>query len=141
MHSIMYPKVVSLIALSTLLAAPLAGAQPATNPSGQLSITSDAQEANTKTGEIVAIGNVHIDYPIKKVAATADRAVYLTKEKKIILTGNVRAVQDKNRINSETLTYFIVAGVFKAEPKDRSKQVESFITIPPEETPSSSNPK
>jgi lipopolysaccharide export system protein LptA len=134
-------KVVSLIALSTMLIAPLAGAQPATNPSGQLSITSDAQEANTKTGEIVAVGNVHIDYPIKKVAATADRAVYLTKEKKIVLTGNVRAIQDKNRINSETLTYFIVAGVFKAEPKDKSKQVESFITIPPEETPSPSNPK
>lgn len=137
----MDPKVISLIALSTMLAAPSIGAQPSLSPSGQLSITSDAQEANTKTGEIVAIGNVHIDYPVKKVTATADRAVYLTKEKKIILTGNVRAIQDKNRINSETLTYFIVAGVFKAEPKDKNKQVESFITVPSEENASSSNLK
>ncbi|AGY60098.1 LptA/OstA family protein [Gloeobacter kilaueensis] len=110
-----------------------AAAQTPGRDGGQLSINSDTQEANTKTGEIIARGNVHIEYPARKVIADAEQATYLTKEKKIILQGNVRAVQGDNRIDAEIVTYLIKEGVFKAEPKEKGKQVRSIYTVPPDE--------
>jgi len=100
---------------------------------GELSISSDVQEANTKTGEVVATGNVRILYPARRVVATADRAVYYPKERKIVLTGNVKAVQDKNRINTDFMTYFLVSGKILAEPGEKGKQVDTVWVVPPEE--------
>ena len=125
-----------------------ASAQTARTSGGQLSILSDTQEANTKTGEVVARGNVRIDYPARKMSATAEQAVYRTREKKIILTGNVRAFQEKNRIFSDEVTYLINEGVFQAKtnvaPDSKiKKQVESSYEIPPDpvQTTSSSPAK
>lgn len=97
---------------------------------GQLSISADSQEANTGTGVIVARGNVRIEYPARKVTATAEQATYSSKEKKIILTGNVSLIQDENRINAEKVTYFIDKGLFQADPKSK-QQVRSTYNVSP----------
>ncbi|UFP94143.1 ostA-like family protein [Gloeobacter morelensis MG652769] len=101
---------------------------------GQLKITSDIQEADTKSGVVIARGNVRIEYPARKVVATAEKATYLRDEKKIILSGNVRVVQDENRMNAEVMTYFIDKGLFDAQPPS-GKQVEAVYTVPPSEDP------
>lgn len=109
----------------------------------QLSISSDLQEANTKTGNVLATGNVRIEYPARRVVATADKAIYYRKERKIVLTGNARAIQDKNRITAETLTYLLNAGVFQATPKEKGQQVTAIYTVPQDEVQDStpSTPK
>lgn len=127
-----------------LMTGSLASAQTARTGGGQLSILSDTQEANTRTGEVIARGNVRIDYPARKMSATAEQAVYRTREKKIILTGNVRAFQEKNRIFSDEVTYLISEGVFQAKTNvaadsKSKKQVESIYNIPPDDVQTTSS--
>jgi len=112
---------------SGLLGLPIANAQ--TEPNRALTLRSDVQEANAKTGVITARGNVQIFYPARKIQATAAQAQYFSRERRIILSGNVYVLQEGNSLRGETITYLIDEGRFVALPQP-SKQVEAIYILP-----------
>jgi lipopolysaccharide export system protein LptA len=99
-----------------------------------LKITSDIMEVyNTEdkkeTDEIVAIGNVVITRGLKR--ATGDRAVYLDKLQKIILTGTPKATawEEDNMVEGREMIFLLEKDRFvvnqrvrmKIYPKDEEK--------------------
>jgi lipopolysaccharide export system protein LptA len=102
----------------------------AQTPSGEGAITlrSDLQESNSQTGVITAKGNVKINYPARQIQATAAQAQYFTRERRLVLTGNVYILQQGNSMRAETMTYLIDEGRFIATPKS-DRQVESTYIL------------
>jgi lipopolysaccharide transport protein LptA len=94
---------------------------------GDLTITSDileiynSGEENKETDEIVAIGNVVITRANKK--AKGDRAVYLDKLQKIILTGKPTATawEDKNIIQGKEMIFLLEKDRFVVNNRVRMK--------------------
>ncbi len=101
--------------------------QPA-EPSRPLTLRSDIQEANSKTGVITARGNVQIYYPSRQIQATAAQAQYYSRERRIILTGDVYVLQKGNSLRGETITYLIDEGRFVALPQ-APRQVEAIYLV------------
>ena len=95
---------------------------------GEISLKSDVQESNSQTGIITARGNVQIDYPARQIQATAAQAQYFSRERRLILTGNVYVIQEGNSMRAESMTYLIDEGRFVATPKS-DRQVESTYII------------
>src|SRR6478672_4703117 len=103
--------------------------------SRELTGRSDVQEANSKTGVVTARGNVQMYYPARQIQATAAQAQYFSRERRIVLTGNVYVLQQGNSLRGENITYLIDEGRFVALPQT-SKQVESiYIVADPAPTP------
>ena len=99
---------------------------------GQITLKSDVQESNSQTGIITARGNVKIDYPARQIQATAAQAQYYSRERRLILTGDVYVIQAGNSMRAETLTYLIDEERFIATPQG-DRQVEStYIITDPE---------
>ncbi|MFN3927392.1 MAG: LptA/OstA family protein [Pseudanabaenaceae cyanobacterium] len=95
-----------------------------------ITIRSDVQEANARTGVITARGNVRIDYPARQLVGTAAQAQYFTDEQKIVLSGNVVVTErGVNTIRAETITYLVNEGQFVALPPT-NQQVESVYILP-----------
>lgn len=94
---------------------------------GDLNINSDileiynSGEEKKETDEIVAIGNVIITRASKK--AKGDRAVYLEKLQKIILTGNPTATawEDKNIIQGKEMIFLLEKDRFVVNDRVRMK--------------------
>lgn len=94
---------------------------------GDLKITSDileiynSEENKNETDEIVAIGNVIITRANKK--AKGDRAVYLDKLQKIILTGSPRAIawEDQNVIEGKEMIFLLEKDRFVVNERVRMK--------------------
>ena len=93
---------------------------------GDLKITSDIMEIyNTEdkkeTEEIVAIGNVFITRGLKR--AKGDKAVYLDKLQKIILTGTPKATawEERNMIEGRELIFLLEKDRFFANNRVRMK--------------------
>jgi len=105
-------------------------------PSRPLTLRSDIQEANSKTGVITARGNVQIYYPSRQIQATAAQAQYFSRERRIILTGDVYVLQKGNSLRGETITYLIDEGRFVALPQ-APRQVEAIYLVQdsPAQTP------
>ncbi|MEM7760044.1 MAG: LptA/OstA family protein [Cyanobacteria bacterium P01_A01_bin.40] len=100
---------------------------------GSITLKSDVQESNAKTGIITARGNVRIDYPARQIQATAAQAQYYSRERRLILTGNVYVIQEGNSMRAEEMTYLIDEGRFIATPQT-DRQVEStYIITEPQE--------
>ena len=124
-------------ALATIISAiPLSVYAPqlaAQSPeSGSITLKSDVQESNAETGIITARGNVKIDYPARQIQATAAQAQYYSRERRLVLTGNVYVIQEGNSMRAETMTYLIDEGRFIAAPQS-DRQVEStYIITEPE---------
>ncbi|MCY7392557.1 MAG: OstA family protein [Leptolyngbyaceae cyanobacterium CAN_BIN12] len=97
-------------------------------PSRPLTLRSDIQEANSKTGVITARGNVQIYYPSRQIQATAAQAQYFSRERRIILTGDVYVLQKGNSLRGETITYLIDEGRFVALPQ-APRQVEAIYLV------------
>ncbi len=97
-------------------------------PGRALTLRSDVQEANAKTGVVTARGNVQINYPSRQIQATSAQAQYFSKERRIILTGDVFVLQEGNSLRGETVTYLIDEGRFIAHPQPTS-QVESIYIV------------
>ncbi|WP_319422256.1 LptA/OstA family protein [Pleurocapsa sp. FMAR1] len=95
---------------------------------GEITLKSDVQESDSQTGIITARGNVQIDYPARQIQATAAQAQYFSRERRLILTGNVYVIQDGNSMRAESMTYLIDEGRFVATPKS-NRQVESTYII------------
>lgn len=98
---------------------------------GAITLKSDIQESNSETGIITARGNVQINYPARQIQATAAQAQYYSRERRLILTGNVYVIQEGNSMRAESMTYLIDEGRFIATPQS-DRQVEStyIITTP-----------
>ncbi len=94
-----------------------------------LLIQADIQEANSKTEVVTARGNVRLNYPSRKVQASANLAQYYIKQKRIILTGNVVINQNGNTLEGESVIYLIDEGKFIANPKVK-QQVRSNYILP-----------
>ena len=122
--------------LNVTLFAPLKAIAQA--PSGAITLKSDIQESNSQTGVITARGNVQINYPARQIQATATQAQYYSRERRLILTGNVYVLQKGNSLRAEEMTYLIDEGKFIAKPQS-DRQVEStyIITAPDKEVESS----
>lgn len=101
---------------------------PPTQPGQPLTLRSDVQEANSKTGVITARGNVQIYYPARQIQATSAQAQYFSRERRIVLTGNVYVLQQGNSLRGETITYLIDEGRFVALPRS-PKQVEAIYIL------------
>lgn len=94
---------------------------------GDLTINSDileiynSGEDKKETDEIVAIGNVVIVRANKK--AKGDRAVYLDKLQKIILTGSPKATawEDKNIIEGKEMIFLLEKDRFVVNDRVRMK--------------------
>jgi lipopolysaccharide export system protein LptA len=99
------------------------------------------QEANAVTGVITARGNVQINYPARQIQATAAQAQYYSRERRIVLSGDVYVLQEGNSLRGETITYLIDEGRFVALPEPQ-EQVEAIYLVPdpnaPAERPASS---
>ncbi|MDX2239596.1 MAG: LptA/OstA family protein [Leptolyngbyaceae cyanobacterium bins.302] len=93
-----------------------------------LTLRSDVQEANSKTGVITARGNVQIYYPARQIQATSAQAQYFSRERRIVLTGDVYVLQQGNSLRGETITYLIDEGRFVALPRT-PKQVEAIYIL------------
>ena len=94
-----------------------------------LTLQSDIQEANAKTGVVTARGNVQIDYPARAIRATSAQVQYFSRERRIVLSGNVYVVQDGNSLQGETITYLIDEGRFIALPGGDKEQVQSIYQV------------
>lgn len=93
-----------------------------------LTVRSDIQEADQKTGVITARGNVQLWYPARQIQATAAQAQYYSRERRIVLTGNVYILQQGNSIRGEQVVYLIDEGKFIAQPQP-NRQVESIYIV------------
>ena len=93
---------------------------------GDLKITSDIMEVynsedKKETDEIVAIGNVVVTRGLKR--ATGDRAVYLDKLQKIILTGTPKATawEEDNMVEGREMIFLIEKDRFVVNERVRMK--------------------
>jgi lipopolysaccharide transport protein LptA len=93
---------------------------------GDLKITSDILEIyNTEdkkeTEEIIAIGNVFITRGLKR--GKGDKAIYIDKLQKIILTGTPKAIawQESNMIEGRELIFLLEKDRFFANKRVRMK--------------------
>ncbi|AFY75981.1 MAG: ostA-like family protein [Hydrococcus sp. C42_A2020_068] len=112
--------------------------QAQTSPSSgnAMTVRSDIQEANSRTGVITARGNVQVNYPARKIQATAAQAQYFSRERRLVLSGNVYVLQEGNSMRAETMTYLVDEGRFIATPQ-ANQQVESiYLVTDPEATSS-----
>jgi lipopolysaccharide export system protein LptA len=107
----------------------LAQAPGAAAPGQALTLRADVQEANAITGVITARGNVQINYPARQIQATSVQAQYYSREKRIVLQGDVYVLQGSNSLRGETVTYLIEEGRFVAMPNS-GQQVESIYLVP-----------
>lgn len=119
------------VALAGAIALPVNQYARAQAPTSDRTITlrSDVQEADSKTGVITARGNVQIYYPAQEIQATAAQAQYFSRERRIVLSGNVYVLQHGNSLRGETITYLIDEKRFVALPQSH-KQVESIYIVP-----------
>jgi len=104
-----------------------------------ITLRADIQEANARTGVLTARGNVQVLYPARNIQATAAQAQYFSRERRIVLSGNVYVLQEGNSLRGETVTYLIDEGRFVALPQSQGEQVEA-IYIVPESTDNAGNP-
>lgn len=107
----------------------IADAQAQNPDKKALTVRSDIQEADRETGIVTARGNVQIDYPSRQIQATAAQAQYFSRERRLVLSGNVYVLQQGNSLRGETITYLIDEGRFLALPKTQ-QQVESIYLVP-----------
>ncbi len=122
---------VPVILLSSMIGpSRLSPAVAQTAPASQqpLTLRSDIQEANAVTGVITARGNVQINYPARQIQATSIQAQYYSRERRIVLSGDVYVLQEGNSLRGEVITYLIDEGRFLAVP-DTGEQVESIYVV------------
>jgi lipopolysaccharide export system protein LptA len=128
---------VGAVALPTPLTFAIAqtpGGQPNPAAGQPLTLRADVQEANAVTGVITARGNVQINYPARQIQATSVQAQYYSRERRIVLSGDVYVLQEGNSLRGETVTYLIDEGRFVALP-DTGEQVESVYVVPDPNAP------
>lgn len=118
----------------------IANAQNAAQNRG-IRISSDVQEYDAKAQVATARGNVQMFYPARGIQATAAQAQYFSRERQIILSGNVYILQQGgNSIKGERVVYLIDEGRFVAQPQN-GRQVESIYIVDETQTRSAPAPR
>lgn len=117
------------LAIAIAIPPQLSKAEAQTTDKRALTVRSDIQEADRETGIVTARGNVQIDYPSRQIQATAAQAQYFSRERRLVMSGNVYVLQQGNSLRGETITYLIDEGRFLALPK-KQQQVESIYLVP-----------
>ncbi len=108
---------------------PRAAASPGPEAGGMVTIESDQQLADNRTGIVTATGNVRITYPERGLVATARQAQYFSREARLVLSGDVEVVDgDGQRIRAERLTYRLDSERLQAEPTG-GRQVMSRLRL------------
>lgn len=96
---------------------------------GLVSIESDSQKADNRTGVITASGNVRIVYPDRRVVATARQAQYFVQEQRIVLSGDVDVIQsDGSAMRAERVVVLLASQRVIAEPR-QGQQVMSTLRL------------
>lgn len=114
--------------VSALVVTPLSTEAQTPATGGTLTVRANTQEANSKTGVLTARGNVQIYYPARQLQATSAQAQYFTRERRIVLSGDVYVLQRGNSIRGDSVTYLIDEGRFVATPRANT-QVESIYIV------------
>ena len=110
-------------------ASPSPAAAPAGPDAGLVTIESDSQQADNRTGVVTATGNVRITYPDRRMVATSRQAQYYSKEGRLVLTGDVDVIdEDGQRIRAERLVYRLDSERLIAEPR-KGSQVYSRLRL------------
>ena len=123
---------VTTISALVIISTPLSLQAQSPTRQGEITLKSDIQESNSQTGVITARGNVKINYPARQIQATAAQAQYYSRERRLVLTGDVYVIQEGNSMRAETLTYLLDEERFIATPQG-DRQVEStYIITDPE---------
>lgn len=92
----------------------------AQNQHQSLTLRADVQEANTKTGIITAAGNVQIIHPEHQLKATAAKALYFSRERRILMEGDVLIEYEGKNLKADKITYLIDEGQFEAQAKEKN---------------------
>ncbi len=110
-------------------AKPVVVSPASASDAGLVTIESDTQQADNRTGVVTAIGNVRIEYPDRHMVATSRQAQYFSKEGRLVLTGDVDVIDaDGQRIRAERLVYRLDSERLLAEPP-AGKQVYSRLRL------------
>tara|TARA_B100002051_G_scaffold207112_1_gene198096 strand:+ start:390 stop:767 length:378 start_codon:yes stop_codon:yes gene_type:complete len=84
---------------------------------GVITIESDLQSADNRTGVITASGNVRLVHAGRGLVATSRQAQYFTEEDRIVLSGDVDVFQaDGNQLRADRFTYLLEEGRAIASP-------------------------
>lgn len=136
---LMPPRLAALLLAAGLAALPAAlapaGANPAAPAPGPeaanlLTIESDRQLADNRTGIITATGNVRIVDAARRLMVTARQAQYFSREGRLVLSGDVDAVDARGqRIRAERVVFLVSSERLEAEPVSGG-QVSSQILLP-----------
>ncbi|MFZ0407222.1 MAG: hypothetical protein WAM11_03810 [Cyanobium sp.] len=118
-----------------MLPTPPAARPTGTADAGLVTIESDTQQADNRTGVVTAIGNVRIEYPDRHMVATSRQAQYFSREGRLVLTGDVDVIDaDGQRIRAERLVYRLDSERLLAEPIS-GKQVYSRLRLQTNKAP------
>jgi lipopolysaccharide export system protein LptA len=102
---------------------------------GMVTIESDSQQADNRTGIVTATGNVRIQYPDRRMVATSRQAQYYSREGRLVLTGDVDVIDaDGQRIRAEKLVYRLDSERLQAEPQP-GRQVFSRLRLQSQPAP------
>jgi lipopolysaccharide export system protein LptA len=100
-----------------------------------ISIESDSQQSDNKTGIVTATGNVRIVYPDRGMVATSRQAQYFSREGRLVLSGDVDVIDhDGQRIRADRLVYRTDSERLQADPP-QGRQVYSKLRIQQRPTP------
>ncbi|MFM7268564.1 MAG: LptA/OstA family protein [Cyanobium sp.] len=123
---------------SPLAAPPASGSGTAADAgSGMVTIESDQQVADNRTGIVTALGNVRITYPQRGLTARARQAQYFSREARLVLSGDVEVVDaNGQRIRAEQLVYQLDSERLQAQPQPGRQVVSRFrLQSPQGQTP------
>ena len=110
-------------------AAPAPSTTMAAASGGMVTIESDQQQADNRTGIVTATGNVRIVYPERGLRATARQVQYFSKEARLVLSGDVDVIDaDGQRIRAERLVYRLDSERLQADPGS-GRQVVSKLRL------------
>lgn len=83
-----------------------------------VTIESDRQQADNRTGVLTATGNVRITYPDRRMVATARQAQYFSREGVLVLTGDVDVIDaEGQRLRGERVVYRVDSERLQADPQ------------------------
>jgi len=141
LHRVLTLAVVVAAGGELLRQAPLPPAALAQQPAisaGMVTIESDRQQADNRTGILTATGNVRITYPDRRMVATSRQAQYFSREGVLVLTGDVDVIDaDGQRLRGERVVYRVDSERLQADPGS-GRQVVSKLRL---QSPSGQAPK
>ncbi|NEU73351.1 hypothetical protein PI95_012425 [Hassallia byssoidea VB512170] len=100
--SFLLPASLTTVTSLSLIINSVGAQQPDTQPSATTPINQSTQPV---ADVYIWQGNVKFDFKAAKINATADKAEVFPKERKVVLTGNVKILQNGKIQETDTVTY------------------------------------